>query len=149
LRDARSLIQTAGRAARNVRGEVMLYADNLTRSIRNALAETERRRQKQIEFNQRHGIVPRSIEKTTAQVLETTAVADVKQDETKVDEEWLVAEGTDRWELLARLEKEMKSAAQALEFEKAAKLRDRIREIRKEIEDEEWKKSRRKRLKRD
>lgn len=148
LRDARSLIQTAGRAARNVRGEVILYADNLTRSIRNALAETERRRQKQIEFNQRHGIVPRSIEKTTEQVLETTAVADVRPSEEVLDVEWLVAEGTDRRELLERLEKEMKLAAQALEFEKAAKLRDRIREIRQEIEDEEWKKSRRKRLKR-
>lgn len=148
LRDARSLIQTAGRAARNVRGEVILYADNLTRSIRNALAETKRRRQKQIEFNQQHGIVPRSIEKTTEQVLETTAVANVRPSEERLDEEWLVAEGTDRRELLARLEKEMKLAAQALEFEKAAKLRDRIREIRQEIEDEEWKKYRRKRLKR-
>ncbi len=149
LRDARSLIQTAGRAARNVRGEVILYADNLTRSIRNALAETERRRQKQIEFNNLHGIVPRSIEKTAAEVRETTAVADAKQETELLEEEkWLVAEGKNPLELLAQLEKEMTSAAQALEFEKAAKLRDRIRELRQKIEDEEWKKARRKRLKR-
>jgi excinuclease ABC subunit B len=149
LRDARSLIQTAGRAARNVRGEVILYADNLTHSIRNALAETERRRQKQIEFNNLHGIVPRSIEKTAAEVRETTAVADAKQETELLEEEkWLVAEGKNPLELLAQLEKEMTSAAQALEFEKAAKLRDRIRELRQKIEDEEWKKARRKRLKR-
>lgn len=147
LRDARSLIQTAGRAARNVQGEVILYADNLTRSIRNALAETERRRQKQLEFNKRHGIVPRSIEKTAQEILETTAVADANQERELDEEKWLVAEGTNPLELLERLEREMKAAALALEFEKAAQLRDRIRQIRQEIEDEEWKKARRKRIK--
>ncbi|NPV14794.1 excinuclease ABC subunit UvrB [candidate division WOR-3 bacterium] len=147
LRDARSLIQTAGRAARNVQGEVILYADNLTRSIRNALAETERRRQKQLEFNKRHGIVPRSIEKTAQEVLETTAVADANQERKLDEEKWLVAEGTNPLELLERLEKEMKAAALALEFEKAAQLRDRIRQIRQGIEDEEWKKARQKRVK--
>lgn len=145
LRDARSLIQTAGRAARNVRGEVILYADNITRSIRNALAETERRRQKQIEYNRRHGIIPRSIEKTTEQVLGTTAVADARQEESA--EEWQFADGENRMELLLRLEKEMQQAAQNLEFERAAKLRDKIRELRQQIDDEEWRRSRRKRLK--
>jgi len=146
LRDARSLIQTAGRAARNVRGEVILYADNITRSIRNALAETERRRQKQIEYNRRHGIVPRSIEKTTEQVLGTTAVVDVRQEET-AEKEWQVADREDQMEILLRLEKEMQQAAQNLEFERAAKLRDRIRELQQQIDDAEWRKSRRKRLK--
>ncbi|MEO0052297.1 MAG: helicase-related protein, partial [candidate division WOR-3 bacterium] len=146
LRDARSLIQTAGRAARNVRGEVILYADNITRSIRNALAETERRRQKQIEYNRRHGIIPRSIEKTTEQVLGTTAVADARDAE-EAENNWQVAEDGGRMELLLRLEKEMQQAAQNLEFERAAKLRDRIRELRQQIDDEEWRKSRRKRLK--
>ncbi|MEO0025960.1 MAG: excinuclease ABC subunit UvrB [candidate division WOR-3 bacterium] len=146
LRDARSLIQTAGRAARNVRGEVILYADNITRSIRNALAETERRRQKQIEYNRRHGIIPRSIEKTTEQVLGTTAVADARDAE-EAENNWQVAEDGDRMELLLRLEKEMQQAAQNLEFERAAKLRDRIRELRQQIDDEEWRKNRRKRLK--
>ncbi|MEO0053862.1 MAG: helicase-related protein, partial [candidate division WOR-3 bacterium] len=146
LRDARSLIQTAGRAARNVRGEVILYADNITRSIRNALAETERRRQKQIEYNRRHGIIPRSIEKTTEQVLGTTAVADARDAE-EAENNWQVAEDGGRMELLLRLEKEMQQAAQNLEFERAAKLRDRIRELRQQIDDEEWRKNRRKWLK--
>ncbi len=146
LRDARSLIQTAGRAARNVQGEVILYADNITRSIRNALAETERRRQKQIEYNRRHGIIPRSIEKTTEQVLGTTAVADARNAE-EAENNWQVAEDGDRMELLLRLEMDMHQAAQNLEFERAAKLRDKIRELRQQIDDEEWRKSRRKRLK--
>ncbi len=148
LRDARSLIQTAGRAARNVQGEVILYADNITRSIRNALKETERRRQKQIEFNERYGITPRSIEKTTEQVLGTTAVADAKRSEEIETTEWLTAEKENPLELLAALEKEMARAAQNLEFEKAAKIRDKIWELRQQIDDEEWKRQRRKRLKR-
>ncbi len=147
LRDARSLIQTAGRAARNVRGEVILYADNITRSIRNALEETERRRQKQIEFNKRFGIEPRSIVKSTEQVLETTAVADAKREET-TDDQLPMSNGEDLVELLARLHKEMEAAARSLEFEKAARIRDRIKEIRQRIDDEEWKRQRRKRLKR-
>ncbi len=146
LRDARSLIQTAGRAARNVSGEVILYADNITRSIASALKETERRRQKQLAYNQRYGIVPRSIVKTTEQVLQTTAVADAKGSE--ADGELLTAEGEDRVELLIRLQKEMENAAQNLEFERSAKLRDKIKELRQQIDDEEWKKARRKRLRR-
>lgn len=147
LRDARSLIQTAGRAARNVQGEVILYADNITRSIQNALAETERRRQKQIEYNRRHGIVPRSIEKTAQQVLNTTAVADARL-QTEREDDWQVGEGTDPMEMLLRLEKEMQQAARNLEFERAARLRDKIQEIRQQIDDEEWRRMRRKRLKR-
>lgn len=147
LRDARSLIQTAGRAARNVQGEVILYADNVTRSIRNALKETERRRQKQIEYNERYGITPRSIEKTTEQVLETTAVADAKRAEESGGEGWLTTGEGKPLELIANLEKEMARAAQNLEFERAAKLRDKIKEIRQQIDDEEWKKQRRRRLK--
>ncbi len=146
LRDARSLIQTAGRAARNVSGEVILYADNITQSIANALKETERRRQKQLDYNRRYGIVPRSIVKTTEQVLQTTAVADAKGSE--ADGELLTAEGEDRVELLIRLQKEMENAAQNLEFERAAKLRDKIKELRQQIEDEELKNARRKRLRR-
>jgi excinuclease ABC subunit B len=148
LRDARSLIQTAGRAARNVSGEVILYADNITGSIRRALQETERRRQRQIEYNKRYGIVPRSIVKTAEQVLKTTAVADAKRDEEKENEQFMMTDEQDKIGLLARLQREMELAAQNLEFERAAKLRDKIREIRQQIDDEEWKKERRKRLKR-
>ncbi len=147
LRDERSLIQTAGRAARNVRGEVILYADNITRSIRMALKETERRRQKQIEYNLRHGIEPRSIQKSVDQVRLTTSVADAKPEEPIANSQWPMAEEEDRIAALDRLQKEMKEAAQRLEFEKAAEYRDRITRLRQQIDDEEWKRGRRKRLK--
>ncbi|MBM3315259.1 excinuclease ABC subunit UvrB [candidate division WOR-3 bacterium] len=147
LRDERSLIQTAGRAARNVRGEVILYADRLTRSIRGALTETRRRRQRQVEYNQQHGIAPRSIEKSVEQVMGTTSVADAKAGEGATNDEVRMTDGEDRMELIARLQKEMQAAAQALEFEKAAKYRDRISQLRQQIDDEEWKAGRRKRLK--
>uniref|UniRef100_A0A7C4GFS8 UvrABC system protein B n=1 Tax=candidate division WOR-3 bacterium TaxID=2052148 RepID=A0A7C4GFS8_UNCW3 len=146
LRDERSLIQTAGRAARHVRGEVILYADNLTGSIRRALAETDRRRQKQLEYNQRHGITPRSIEKSVEQVRETTAVADAKATEETADGEWRATDGEDRHAVIAKLQKEMEEAARALDFEKAAKFRNRIRQLRQQIDDEEWKEHRRRRL---
>jgi excinuclease ABC subunit B len=146
LRDERSIIQTSGRAARNVRGEVVLYADVITRSIRMALKETERRRQKQIEYNEQHGIEPKSIEKSIDQVRLTTSVADARATELLPEEEPDSAE--DRIALLARLQKEMEQAAGTLEFEKAASYRDRIRQLRQQIDDEDWKASRKKKLKR-
>ncbi|OYD16674.1 excinuclease ABC subunit B [candidate division WOR-3 bacterium JGI_Cruoil_03_51_56] len=145
LRDERSLIQTAGRAARNVRGEVILYADNITRSIRGSLKETERRRQKQIAYNEKHGIVPRSISKSIDQVLTTTSVADAKQVEITKEPEPETEE--DKLTLLKRLQKEMEQAAQMLQFEKAARCRDRIKEIRQSLDDEALKRARRRKLK--
>jgi excinuclease ABC subunit B len=133
LRDARSLIQTAGRAARNVRGEVIIYADNITTSIKKALEETERRRQKQIEYNRKHNIIPRSIEKSQEQVLKTTVVADAKGDYNQEIEE--ITE-EDKIKLLEILTAEMKRAAENMEFEKAAKIRDKIKEIKEELSDE-------------
>ena len=147
LRDERSLIQTSGRAARHVQGEVILYADNVTRSIRMALKETDRRRRKQVEYNKQHGIVPRSIEKSLDQVRLTTSVADSRPGEELTEEEFRTADVEDRVALLDRLQKEMQDAAQQLEFEKAARLRDRIRSLRQQIDDEEWKRGRRRRLK--
>lgn len=132
LRDARSIIQTAGRAARNVRGEVIMYADNITKSIKNALAESERRRQKQIKYNEEHLITPKSIEKSITEVMKTTVVADAKKTETNTE----TLQPEDKLELLAKLQEEMKRAAALLEFEKAAKLRDRIKKIREELLDE-------------
>jgi excinuclease ABC subunit B len=132
LRDERSIIQTSGRAARNVRGEVIMYADNITKSIKQALAETERRRQKQIKYNEEHLIIPKSIEKSISQVMRTTAVADAKKTEENSEE----METDDKIELLAKLQEEMKQAAGLLEFEKAAKLRDRIKKIKQELEEE-------------
>ncbi len=141
LRDARSLIQTAGRAARNVRGEVIIYADNITSSIRKALAETERRRRKQIEYNKKHNITPKSIEKSYEQVIKTTIVADAKEDYEKEIEE--ISE-EDKIKLLEILTEEMKKAAENLEFEKAAKIRDKIKEIREKLSQETLKFIRRK-----
>ncbi|MEO0114304.1 MAG: excinuclease ABC subunit UvrB [candidate division WOR-3 bacterium] len=129
LRDERSIIQTAGRAARNVRGEVIMYADNITKSIKNALAETERRRQKQLKYNEEHRITPKSIEKSISQVLKTTVVADAKKSEEVIEE----LEPEDKLELWAKLQEEMKQAAALLEFEKAAKIRDRIKKIKEEL----------------
>ncbi len=132
LRNERSLIQTAGRAARNVHGEVIMYADEITRSIRRALAETERRRRKQLDYNRTHGIVPTSITKSIDQVMRTTMVADSKHVE--IDTE--IEEETDKVELLAKLKEEMNRAASLLEFEKAAVLRDKIRKLRNELDEQ-------------
>jgi excinuclease ABC subunit B len=149
LRDERSIIQTSGRAARNLSGEVILYADVVTRSIRNALKEIDRRRQKQIEYNAAHGIEPRSIQKSIDQVRLTTSVADAKATDGMTNDEVEMANGEeDKVALLSRLQREMEQAAALLEFEKAAALRDRIRQVRQQIDDEEWKASRKSRLKR-
>ena len=135
LRSYRSLIQTAGRAARNVRGHVILYGDAVTDSMQMALAETSRRRTIQADYNARHGIVPTSIKKDVLSLEYATAeVGDVQLD--------LVAEspsvyGTEEAteQVIKRLETEMKAAAKALEFERAAALRNRIRALKlKELE---------------
>ena len=148
LRDERSLIQTSGRAARHVRGEVILYADNVTRSIRNALRETDRRRQKQLEYNEQYDIEPRSIEKSVGQVMGTTSVADAKAEGLSDEAPEGVSSDGDKIELLVRLQKEMEQAAALLEFEKAAKYRDQVRQLRQQIDDDEWKASRKRKLKR-
>jgi excinuclease ABC subunit B len=136
LRDERSLIQTSGRAARNLAGVVILYADNITKSIKGALAEAERRRVKQIEYNQKHNITPKSIEKSIAQVRKTTIVADAKIDygDNKILQE--ISEGADKIEVLAKLEHAMKKSAEAMEFETAAQIRDQIKKIRQQLDDE-------------
>ncbi|HDQ99324.1 MAG TPA: excinuclease ABC subunit UvrB [candidate division WOR-3 bacterium] len=127
LRDARSLIQTAGRAARNVRGRVILYADNITRSIQAALDETDRRRRRQVEHNEKHGIVPRSISKSVDEVMTATTVADARREEATEEDE---PETTgDRLELLAKTQRKMEEASAELRFEEAAKHRDRIKEL--------------------
>jgi excinuclease ABC subunit B len=146
LRDERSLIQTAGRAARNLAGEVVLYADTMTRSITAALAESDRRRQKQVEYNQRHGITPRSIEKSVDEVRLSTSVADARAADAPVEAE---ADGElDRVELLAKLQREMEAAAELLDFERAAALRDRMRKLVAELDDTGRKATRGKRLRR-
>ncbi|UCC78440.1 MAG: UvrB/UvrC motif-containing protein, partial [Candidatus Zixiibacteriota bacterium] len=133
LRSERSLIQTAGRAARNKAGEVILYADTVTDSIKKAVAETERRRTVQIEFNQTHGIEPRTIYKSREDILKTTSFADVKSPEPEktAREEIDTVARLEIEEKLKTLERMMRKAARELQFEKAAELRDEISRLRK------------------
>ncbi len=135
LRSDRSLIQTAGRAARNVDGRVIMYADEVTGSMRRMIDETERRRELQQRYNEEHGITPASIVKSIEEVMLQTSVADARgtaESEEGVPESLPeAAVGTpDHEELLARLEAEMFRAAESLEFELAASLRDRILDMR-------------------
>ncbi|HHY05706.1 MAG TPA: excinuclease ABC subunit UvrB [Clostridia bacterium] len=126
LRSERSLIQTIGRAARNVRGQVIMYADVITDSMRRALEETERRRRIQQTFNEKRGIVPQTVQKGVRDVLEATLVAE-EQEEYQVDFTTMSRE--ERQQLVVRLEKEMKGAAKKLAFERAAELRDLLLEL--------------------
>jgi len=130
LRSERSLIQTAGRAARNAGGRVIFYADQVTDSMKRAASEMNRRREKQVAYNLEHGITPRTILKTVEEIMQATSVADAIGRDDRRREETVAAalnEGPER--LIARLEGEMLEAAKALEFEKAASLRDRIDEV--------------------
>ncbi len=130
LRSATSLIQTAGRAARNVRGEVIMYADRLTDSMRFALSETQRRRALQEAYNREHGITPESIRRSIREVLRSVEERDYYT--VAVEEPAERFESPEELEAaLKRLEAEMKEAAKRLDFERAAELRDRIRALRK------------------
>ncbi len=131
LRSERSLIQTAGRAARHVAGRVVLYADQVTDSMRRAMGEMDRRREKQLAYNQVHGITPRTIVKSVEEIMRSTSVADaIGSGEREQLRELLSAvEREDPQALIARLEGEMLAAARALDFERAASLRDRIDDI--------------------
>lgn len=135
LRSTRSLIQTFGRAARNINGQVILYADTITQSMKKAIEETNRRRQIQLDYNQRHGITPRSIIKRIDEVLGSVYERDYL-DYTRIKEEELIyMSKEERQKRIEFLEKEMKRAAQNLEFERAAALRDELKKIKKvEIE---------------
>ncbi|MGZ4031758.1 MAG: excinuclease ABC subunit UvrB [Tumebacillaceae bacterium] len=128
LRGEKALIQTIGRAARNSEGEVVMYADNITRSMKVAIDETARRRTIQIAYNEEHGIVPKTINKKVRDVIEATKTTDPKETfkmEKGVDK----MSKKDKDQLIARLEVEMKEAAKALQFERAAELRDIILEL--------------------
>ncbi|MGI6144877.1 MAG: excinuclease ABC subunit UvrB [Clostridia bacterium] len=130
LRSERSLIQTIGRAARNVRGQVIMYADVVTDSMRLAIEETERRRRIQSEFNRKHGIVPQTVQKEVRDVIEVTLAAE-EQTEYQVDVSAMPQKELRK--LIARLEKEMKGAAKELAFERAAELRDIIIELKTQL----------------
>ncbi len=131
LRSRTSLIQTAGRAARHIDGKVIFYADEITGSMKKALDETVRRRKMQEEYNREHGITPRSITKSVEEVRLSTSVADAKGQGRRDDaEDILLPVGDSDPRLIERLEIEMIEEADALNFEKAASIRDRIEEIR-------------------
>jgi excinuclease ABC subunit B len=157
LRSETSLIQTIGRAARNVNGQVVLYADHSTGSIERAIAETDRRRKIQLEYNKKHGITPKTIEKTIRNILEEFGIsADKKEHRTKVKnargklsiaEMDLLGDARPLKEIIKDKEVQMKEAAKNLEFELAAILRDELRELRvreKVSEGEEKKKMKKK-----
>jgi excinuclease ABC subunit B len=141
LRSERSLIQIAGRTARNINGKVILYADRVTGSMRRMLDETNRRRQKQLEYNEEHGIKPKTIYKTVEEVLAATAVADVRAGREEHGHRArvsIVADSVVRYltkeqreDLIEEFRAEMTKAAKDLEFERAAELRDEIERLEK------------------
>jgi excinuclease ABC subunit B len=126
LRSTRSLIQTIGRAARNANGAVILYADRETGSIRQTLAETDRRREIQARYNVEHGITPRTIQKRISSLRESIWEQDYVTVPTRREAEVPAHELP---ELIEALRREMREAAQKLDFERAAELRDRLREL--------------------
>jgi excinuclease ABC subunit B len=133
LRSDRSLIQTAGRAARNVDGRVIMYADETTGSMARTIEETERRRERQAEYNREHGITPETIVKSIEQVMSQTSVVESRGGSDDGPPEQLpeaMGGASDREEMIARLEREMLAASERLEFELAATLRDRVLEMR-------------------
>ena len=122
LRSERSLIQTVGRAARNTDGKVIMYADELTNSMEKAISETNRRRRLQKEYNEANGITPQTIKKSVRDTIKATIVEDIKAEHDIKDDE-------DISEVIEKLTNEMIKYAQDLEFEKAAELRDKIKEL--------------------
>jgi excinuclease ABC subunit B len=142
LRSEQSLIQTMGRAARHINGTVVMYADRITDSMQRAIDETNRRRAIQTEYNKEHGIVPASIVKAVRDLTDSVRAAAEEKAKTPIGK----MPKDEMARLIKELEKQMKQAAQELEFEKAALLRDQIFELRQEMEDEnlpEWERVRR------
>ena len=131
LRSERSLIQTIGRAARNENGHVIMYADKMTNSMEIAISETKRRRAIQEAYNIEHGITPKTIQKDIRDVIRATQAAEAGEDE-RAAKKYENLSKKDRQQVIARMEKEMKDAARALDFERAAELRDLILELKAE-----------------
>ena len=132
LRSETSLIQTIGRAARNVSGQVIMYADKITRSMERAIGETQRRRKLQAQYNKDHNIIPKSIQKEIHDVIEATKVAEEEEPYIGDYQKVKKYSGEELRIKIKELEMEMHKAAEALEFEKAAQLRDAIQSLRQE-----------------
>ena len=151
LRSDRSLIQTAGRAARNAEAKILLYGDTVTGSMQRMMDETSRRRAIQLAYNEAHGITPKTVYKSREQILRGTVIAEEKYDESGgpgthyyagPDAHAVVADPVAKYlsddqkrDLIAQLEREMTEAAANLEFERAAELRDTISRLRSQIGD--------------
>ena len=133
LRSETSLIQTAGRAARNKAGEVIMYADEITNSMQKAMDETNRRRKLQEEYNQKHGITPESIYKSREEILKTTAFADSRTTTSPREEKLDFLEKLSLEDQIRELSKAMKKAASNLEFEKAASFRDELSKLMEKV----------------
>jgi len=131
LRSETSLIQTIGRAARNISGTVILYADQLTGSINRAVGETVRRRRIQLEYNKTYGIIPETVRKSVRDILESLAVSEPETAYKVKEKESLSVKSLEK--LIRELDRAMKEAAKKLEFEKAAALRDEMYEARKSL----------------
>jgi excinuclease ABC subunit B len=134
-------MQTAGRTARNVNGKVIMYADQMTDSMRKTIDETNRRRALQMEYNREHNIEPKTIYKSMEEILSSTSIADVRKKEEKEDYSFSkVAEpilkymsSDQKKDLIEQLTEQMHDAAKDLEFEKAASLRDEINRLKKMV----------------
>lgn len=135
LRSETSLIQTIGRASRNVSGRVVLYADKMTKSIEKAVGTTNRRRESQIKYNEMMGITPQSISRSVEDILVLTDVASNREEEEEIETKTESLSNIERMELLDSLTKKMHELSAELEFEKAAEVRDMIRKIRREIKE--------------
>ncbi len=136
LRSERSLIQTAGRAARNLNGQVIFYANNMTRSMKLAIDETERRRKKQITFNEANGIVPKGVSKRIKDIIDGVYDKDDAKRERKAAQDQASYEALSEKQILKemkRLEKAMHDSAKNLEFEKAAEYRDQLKKLREKF----------------
>jgi excinuclease ABC subunit B len=144
LRSEGSLIQTMGRAARNVNGTAILYADSMTHSMRRAIDETNRRRDLQRQYNREQGITPETIVKSIGEILGSVYEQDYPDIPAVAERDTMYRTPEDIDKEIRCLQKEMKNAARKLEFEKATELRDRIQELRRlelfdETTEEQWK----------
>ena len=126
LRSERSLIQTIGRAARNINGKVIMYADELTESMEKAISETNRRRKLQEEYNKKNGIIPQTIQKSIRDTIKASIIEEVQ-------EEYNISKDTDIQDIINKMTDEMLKYATEMEFEKAAELRDKIKELEKSL----------------
>ncbi|MGN1267030.1 MAG: helicase-related protein, partial [Dorea sp.] len=133
LRSETSLIQTIGRAARNSEGRVLMYADNMTDSMKNAINETERRRNIQMKYNEEHGITPQTIQKAVRDLISISKK--VAAEELRLEKDPESMSEKELKKLISELEKKMKKAAAELNFEAAAELRDKLIELKKMLHD--------------